>query len=64
MNTTLIVCATIVIGLIVIGMFGTICFTSLLRFKHEEMRAYRVWLQILLDQFYNRVDKWVESLSD
>ena len=64
MNTTLIICITIIGALTVIGIFGTVCFTSMLRFKHEEVKEYRTWMQILLEQFYNRMDRWVDKLSE
>ena len=64
MNTTLVVCITIVMSLVVIGIFGTVCFTSLLRFKHEEVKEYRTWISFILSEFYTRMDRWVDKLSE
>lgn len=64
MNTTLVVCITIVLSLIVIGSFGAIIFGSLLRYKQNEIKEYRTWISFILSEFYTRMDRWVDKLSE
>lgn len=44
MTTTMVICICVVLSLTVLGLFGTIIFSTLLKAKQEETKEYRIWV--------------------